>query len=398
MSAREIITDVYWVGANDWDRRLFDELIPLPRGTSYNAYLIRGKEKTALIDTVDPRKEEELLQNIRSLGISSIDYLVVNHAEQDHSGSIPRILKEFPGIKVVTNPTCQEFLRSLLLLPEGVFHPVQDGETLPLGGCTLEFLITPWVHWPDTMLTYFQEEYILFTCDFFGSHLASSDLYAQDMTRMYEAAKRYYAEIMMPFRVNIKNHLERLKGYKIRMIATSHGPIWKDPNFIMDAYAEWVSDAVKNEVVIVYVSMHGSTRRMVNYLVDGLTKRGILAKPYNLTVTDLGELAIDLVDAATIVIGTPTVLFNPHPTTLHAAHIIRILRPKAKNAAVIGSYGWGGKTLRILTDMFSGSTINFLDPVLIKGYPREEGFHALDALADAIAARHRDDSLVVKDT
>jgi flavorubredoxin len=398
MSAREIIPDLYWVGANDWDRRLFDELIPLPQGTSYNAYLLRGKEKTALIDTVDPRKEEELLQNLRSLDISSIDYLVVNHAEQDHSGSIPRILKEFPEMKVVTNAKCAEFLQSLLPIPQDVFHPVQDGETLPLGDYTLEFLITPWVHWPETMLTYFQEEHILFTCDFFGSHLASSYLYAQDMSRMYEAAKRYYAEIMMPFRVSIKNHLERLKGYEIRLIAPSHGPIWREPDFIMGAYGEWVSDLVKNEVVIAYVSMHGSTRKMVDYLVDGLMKRGMLVKPYNLTVTDLGELAVDLMDAATIVIGTPTVLFNPHPTALHAAHVIRILRPKARNAAVIGSYGWGGKTLRVLTDMFSGSTMNFLDPVLIKGYPGDESFRALDALADAIAVRHQDDSLVVKDT
>ncbi|MDD1678687.1 MAG: FprA family A-type flavoprotein [Methanomicrobiales archaeon] len=397
MTYREIVPGLCWVGANDWDRRLFDELIPLPQGTSYNAYLIRGKEKTALIDTVDPRKEGVLLENLRSLGLSSIDYLVVNHAEQDHSGAIPCILEAFPGIKIVTNAKCQEFLQSHLLLADDVFYPVQDRDTLSLGDRTLEFLITPWVHWPETMLTYLQEDKILFTCDFFGSHLASSDLYARDLPRIYEASKRYYAEIMMPFRVNINTHLERLKDYEIRMIATSHGPIWDDPEFILDAYADWVSDRVKNEVMIAYVSMHGSTRAMVDYLVDALVKRGVTVKLYNLAVTDLGEMAISLVDAGTIVIGTPTVLFNPHPTALYAAHLVRILRPKARYAAVIGSYGWGGKTLRVLSDMFSGSTMKFLDPVLVKGYPTEEGFRALDRLADSIAERHRDDPLVIKD-
>ncbi len=398
MSAREIVSRLYWVGANDWDRRLFDELIPLPQGTSYNAYLIQGEEKTALIDTVDPRKEDDLIENLRTLGVTAIDYLVVNHAEQDHSGTIPRILKEFPGIQVVTNTKCQELLQALLLLPEDVFHTVGDGDTLDLGGRTLEFLITPWVHWPETMLTYLQEEQILFTCDFFGSHLASSDLYAQDRSRIYEAAKRYYAEIMMPFRVSIKHHLERLKEYPIQMIATSHGPIWKDPDIIRDAYADWVSDGVKNEVIIAYVSMHGSTHAMVDYLVDALVQRGVSVKPFNLTVTDLGELAISLVDAGTIVLGTPTVLFNPHPTALYAAHVVRILRPKARYAAVIGSYGWGGKTLRVLSDMFSGSSMQFLDPVLIKGYPADEGLRALDALADTIAKKHQEDPLVEKKT
>ncbi len=394
MSVREVNPHLHWVGANDWDRRLFDELIPLPQGTSYNAYLIRGTEKTALIDTVNPTKQDELVDNLRALGISAIDYLVVNHAEQDHSGSIPRILREFPGIRVVTNAKCREFLQSLLLLPDDVFLVIEDGGTLSLGDRTLEFMITPWVHWPETMLTYLQEDQILFTCDFFGSHLASSDMFAQDMPRMYEAAKRYYAEIMMPFRVSIQHHLERLKRYQIRMIATSHGPIWDKPEFILNSYSDWVSDRVQNEVIIAYVSMHGSTRAMVDYLTSALIRRGISVKPYNLTVTDLGELAISLVDAGTLIFGTPTVLFNPHPTSMFAAHLVRILRPKARYAAVIGSYGWGGKTLRVLSDMFSGSSMQFLDPVLIKGFPTEEGYRLLDQLADSIAKKHREDPLV----
>ncbi|MDD1673341.1 MAG: FprA family A-type flavoprotein [Methanomicrobiales archaeon] len=396
MTYREITHGLYWVGANDWDRRLFDELIPLPDGTSYNAYLIRGSKKTVLIDTVDPTKETELLENLRSLGIASLDYVVVNHAEQDHSGAIPCILKEFPEAKVITNEKCREFLRSLLMLPENVFSVVKDGDTLSLGDRTLEFLITPWVHWPDTMLTYLREDQLLFTCDFFGSHLATSDLYARERMRVYEAAKRYYAEIMMPFRVSIKNHLERLKKYEIRTIATSHGPIWDDPQSIIDAYTGWVSDQVENEVIIAYVSMHGSTKKMVDHLVDGLIQRGIKVKPLNLTVTDVGELAKSLVDAATIVIGTPTVISNPHPSAVCAAHLIRVLRPKARYATVIGSYGWGGKTVQVITELLSVSSMKFLDPVILKGYPADEGYAALDVLADTIAQKHEQDPLVIK--
>jgi flavorubredoxin len=394
MSARELVSGVDWVGAIDWDRRLFDELIPLPDGTSYNAYLIRGTEKTALIDTVDPTKTEDLLANLRSLGITFIDYLVVNHAEQDHSGSIPRILQEYPGIRVVTNEKCRDLLKSLLLLPDDVFFTIHDGETLFLGDRTLEFLITPWVHWPETMLTYLKEEKILFSCDFFGSHLASSDLYVQEKSRIYAAAKRYYAEIMMPFRGSIKNHLERLKGYDLRRIAPSHGPIWDDPEFILSAYANWVSDRVKNEVVIVYVSMHGTTATMVSYLINALMKRGITVKPFNLTVTDLGDLATALVDTATIIVGTPTTLFHPHPAAVYATHLVRVLRPKARYVTIIGSYGWGGKTVKVITEMLDGSQLEILDPVVIQGFPREKEYESLDHLADTIVAKHREDALV----
>ncbi len=395
MSARKIAPGIHWVGAIDWDRRLFDELIPLPDGTSYNAYLIQGSEKTALIDTVDPTKEEVLVQNLRSLGIDSIDYLVVNHAEQDHSGSIPRILREYPGIRVVTNETCRDLLKSLLLLSDDVFFPIQDAETLSLGeGTTLEFLITPWVHWPETMLTYLREEKILFPCDLFGSHLATSDLCVREKSRTCRAAKRYYAEIMMPFRGSIKNHLQRLKDYEIRRIAPSHGPIWDIPEEILSSYAGWVRDQVQNEVVIAYVSMHGTTEAMVSSLIDALLERGVTVQPFNLTVTDLGDLATALVDAATIVVGTPTTLFYPHPAAVYATHLIRVLRPKARYATIIGSYGWGGRTVDVITEMLSRSQMEILDPVLIRGFPTDPDYQALERLAETIATRHREDAMV----
>jgi len=389
MVVREVKPGIHSVGAIDWDRRLFDELIPLPDGTSYNAYLIRSSEKTVLIDTVDPTKERELIDNLVELGINNIDYVIANHAEQDHSGAIPKILQLHPNAKVLTNPKCKDMLKDLLLIPDGKFIEVDDGELVSLGEKTLQFIYAPWVHWPETMFTYLREDKILFTCDFLGSHLATSDLFVADEARVYEAAKRYYAEIMMPFRTAIKKNLEKTKDLEMEIVATSHGPIYNKPEFIINAYRDWISDEVKNEVVIPYVSMHGSTKRMVDYFVDALIRRGITVKPFNLTKTDIGELAMALVDAATLVIASPTVLIGPHPSVVYATYLVNALRPKLKFASVIGSYGWGGKMLEQITGALTNLRVEILDPVVIKGFPEEEDFRALDRLADGILDKHK---------
>lgn len=395
MAVREIKKDVYYVGAIDWDRRLFDELIPLPDGTSYNTYLIKGSEKIALIDTVDPSKEHELIENLQKLEVEKIDYVIANHAEQDHSGTIPKILELYPEAKVVTNPRCKDFLKDLLLISEDRFIVVNDHETLSLGDKTLEFILAPWVHWPETMFTYLREDKILFTCDFLGSHLATSDLVIADETKVYEAAKRYYAEIMMPFRKIIKKHLEKIRDLEIETIAPSHGPIYNRPEFILNAYKEWISDDVKNEVVIPYISMHGSTEKMVHYFVDVLIEKGITVKPFNLTKTDIGELAVALVDAATIVIASPMVLAGAHPNIVCATYLVNALKPKLKFACIIGSYGWGGKMVKQIKEMLTNLKVEILEPVVVKGYPKEEDFKSLNILADEIFKKHEKLGLIV---
>jgi flavorubredoxin len=390
MKPRKIRSGVYWVGAIDWDRRLFDELIPLPDGTSYNSYLIKGSEKTALIDTVDPSMESVLLNRLKQAGVKNIDYVIANHAEQDHSGTIPPVLEKYPTAKVVTTPRGKDMLIGLLLIPEDKFITVSDGETLSLGDKTLEFIHAPWVHWPETMLTYLREDKVLFPCDLFGSHLATTDLYVTDGEQVYEAAKRYYAEIMMPFHTNIQNHLEKLKGYEIDIIAPSHGPAYDKPSFILEAYRSWVFDPPKNIVVLPYISMHGSTKEMVDYLVEALAERGVTVRQFNMTKTDIGKLAIALVDAATMVIGTPTILVGPHPNIVYAAFLANALRPKLQFVSAIGSYGWGGKAVEQLQGMIPNLKVEVLQPVIIKGFPREEDFKALDNLASTIAEKHKE--------
>jgi flavorubredoxin len=391
MGTRQIRPGVVSVGAIDRDRRLFDELIPLPEGTSYNAYLVKGSAGTALIDTVDPSKDGDLLSHLDELKVDHLDYLISNHAEQDHSGVIPRILSRYPSAHVITTPRGKELLIPLLHIPDEKITTVQDRETLSLGDRTLEFVHAPWVHWPETMFTYLREERILFTCDLFGSHdaYATGEPAVGDLGRVYWGAKRYYAEIMMPFRVLIQGHLEKIKPLPIDIIAPSHGPMYTKPEQILAGYRDWVSDSVKNEVVIAYVSMHHSTAAMVSHLEKALTDRGIVAIPFNLTVTDIGELAMALVDTATVIIGTPTILTGPHPSAIYATYLVKLLKPKARACGVIGSYGWGGKTVKEITGILQGLPVEFLEPVLVKGFPETEDLKALDRLADAIAEKHR---------
>ena len=207
MKARKIKDRIFWMGSVDWDSRLFDSLIPLPDGTSYNAYLVEGSEKTALLDTVDPPMADELLAQLKD--VPTIDFVVSHHAEQDHSGTIPQILERYPKAKLVCTPKAKSMLADLLRVPDDRCVAVEDGDTISLGDKTLTFIHTPWVHWPETMVTMLEQDRILFSCDFFGSHIATTDLFVTDEGRVYEAAKRYFAEIMMPFRPVIRKNLAK---------------------------------------------------------------------------------------------------------------------------------------------------------------------------------------------
>jgi len=385
--AREIRPGVSWMGAIDWDRRLFDELIPLPDGTSYNAYLIRGSEKTALIDTADPAKSAEFLSQLDS--VDRLDLLIIQHVEQDHSGCAPLVLDRYPEIQVISSPKAKPMIADHLGIPEDRITAVADGETLSLGDRTLEFIHAAWVHWPETMLTYLREEKMLFTCDLFGSHLATDELFAAGNPRICDAAKRYFAEIMMPFSNLIRGHLTKLAPYDIEMICPSHGPVRDDPSVIIDAYDHWVNDAPKNLVLLPYTSMHNSTRQMVDHLVGALSERGIHVEPFNMTTTDIGEYAVHLVDAATVVFATPTVLVGPHPSIVFTAYLTAALRPKLLYAAAIGSYGWAGKAAEQTQALCGNLKVEWLDPVFTKGQPKTETLEALDTLADQIAEKHK---------
>jgi flavorubredoxin len=388
MKARPITPNVDWVGAVDWERGLFDALIPLPDRTSYNAYLIRGSEKSALVDAVEPNLVYILMNRLE--GVEKIDYILSLHAEQDHSGGLTTVMEKYPQAQLIASPKGRENLSTHLSIPAERIHAVQDGEMLSLGDRNLQFIHIPWVHWPDTLAAYLVEDKLLFTSDFFGSHLATSNLYASaDEGRVYAAAKRYYAQIMMPLRGMAQKNLEKLAVLEPAFIAPSHGPIYDRPAFILDAYRQWMGGPLRNVVVLPFVSMHGSTLKMAAYFSERLAENSVAVEPFDLTSTDIGRIAEALVDAPTLVVGTPTMLGGPHPGVVGAAYLVNMLKPRLKYLSVIGSYGWGGRTVDFLTEMLSGLKAETLPPVLCKGLPKPADFQALDALADAIAERHQ---------
>jgi len=390
MKFQEIKNGIYYCGLNDCDRKIFDELIPLENGTTYNSYLVKGSEKTAIIDTMYPKMTDIYLKNLDDNGIKKVDYIIENHGEQDHSGSIPALLKKFPEALVITNAKVAENIISMVGVSEEKIKIVGNNDELSLGDKTLQFILSPGVHWPDTMFTYIKEDNVLATCDFLGAHYTFSDVFAVKSEELTKSAKRYYAEIMMPFRMMCKKYTQLVKDMQVDMILPSHGPIYKNPEYILDLYSDWTSDTPKNLVVMPYVSMYGSTESMINYLSDKLESRGIKTFKYDIIDGDLGDLAMHLVDAATIVLGTSMVLAGPHPASVNIAYLASVLRPKAKFAALIGSYGWGGKLFDLIGQLLAPLKLDVVaEPLQVKGKPKPEDFKKLDLIVDSIAEKHK---------
>ncbi len=394
MKFQEIKNNIYYCGLNDCDRRIFDELIPLEHGTSYNSYLVKGSEKTAIIDTMYPPKTTEYLKRLAENQIGKVDYIIANHGEQDHSGSIPALLEKFPNAIVLTNPKCAENIKNMLHVPAEKIREITDGEEVSLGDKTLKFIFAPGVHWPDTMFTYIKEDNVICTCDFLGAHYTFSDVFAVESKELEKSAKRYYAEIMMPFRTMCQKYTKMIKEMNVDMILPSHGPVYKNPSFILDLYADWTSNDPKNLVVLPYVSMYNSTKEMIDRLAEDLNKEGIETFKFDIVDDDLGDLAMALVDAATIVMGTSMVLAGPHPMAVNVAYLAAVLRPKAKFASIIGSYGWGGKLFDIIVNLLAPLKLDLIEPIQIKGKPTDEDFKKVDEMAKTILEKHKSIGLV----
>lgn len=364
----EIAKGVYWVGVKDWNRRLFDALIPLPQGTTYNAYLVKGESKTALIDTVNPGFERELQEKINQIAdLTSVNYVVMNHAEPDHAGGIPHLMRESKAILITTEKGAK-MAQIYYKVPEERIKTVKDGETFGLGGKTLKFIEAPWLHWPETMFTYLVEDKILFPCDFLGSHTAFG-FYDDEVEDVLSLAKRYFGEIMMPFRKMGEKALEKIDKLDIAIIAPSHGLVYRNPQRIIKAYQEWTAGKTKEKVIIVYVTMWSSTQAMINTMVETLLSEGIEVTLYHLPTADIGDIAKELVDSPAIVLGMPTVLGGMHPLAAYASYLVRALRPPLKYGVILSSYGWGGGALRQAQEILEPTKIEAVGALEINGPP-----------------------------
>jgi flavorubredoxin len=362
-------------------------LLPLSHGTTYNAYLVQGSEKTALIDTVEPEFLDVLLANLE--GVKKIDYIVSHHAEQDHSGSIPVLLKKFPGATLLCLQKNKEMLQDLMTIPDDRIQVVADGGEVSLGNKTIRFMFCPWVHWPETAITYIPEDKVLFPCDFLGSHHSFTNIFAGDNPDVYKGAKEYYVQIMMLYAKMTAKHLDRIKVLDIEYICPSHGSVYDKPQIILDLYEKWMRGEPENLALIAYVSTHGSTKLMAEHLQAALEKRGVKVALKDLVTVPLNELAGFLTDAATIVLGSSVIMAALHPVAVSTAFLLDRLKPKAKFAAVIGSYGWSPNPLKNAAELLPSWKVEVVGAVIAKGHPKTEELAELDALADTIAAKHR---------
>ncbi len=383
----QISKDVFSVGVKDWNRRIFDSLIPLPQGTTYNSYLLKGKEKTVLIDTVNPGFENELIQRINQITeIKNIDFLIMNHAEPDHAGTIPVIMDMSKKAILISTEKGAEMAQTFFNIPIKRIKVVKDGDKIDIGGKTLQFVDAPWLHWPETMFTYVIEDKILFPCDFFGAH-TSAGIYDNDVEELIHFAKRYYGEIMMPFNRMGSKAMEKIKDLKIDIIAPSHGPIYKNPKKILNAYEKWTKGETKEKVIIVYVSMWKSTEKMINTITETLLSHNIQISKFDLTNSDIGDIARELVDARAIVLGVPTVLGGMHPLGIYASYLVRALRPPLRYGVVLSSYGWGGGALRQVSEILGPTGLEVVGTHEIKGPPKDNDYKKIIELGEQLVSK-----------
>ena len=366
---------------------MFDALVPLPQGTTYNSYLVKGEYKTALIDTVNPGFEAEFEARINQVSnVEDIDYVIMDHAESDHAAAIPYMLGKNSKAKLLATKRGADAAKVYFNIPEDKIKIVTDGEIIDLGGKTLRFIVAPMLHWPETMFTYLEEDGVLFPGDFFGLHTAYG-FYDDQVPEMIPFAQRYFGEIMMPYKAMGKRALDKIRDLDIKMIAPSHGPIHRNPERIIEVYEKWVVGETLEKVLVVYTTMWKSTEKMVKQLAETLEEKGVEVSVYNLAFADIGEIAKDLVDARGIVLGTPTVAGRMHPLAVYAAHLVSILKPPAKYGVVLTSYGWSKGALSHASDMLGPTGLEVVGAVEVNGPPSLEDLSVIRAIAERLAGK-----------
>lgn len=314
----------------------------------------------------------------------------MNHAEPDHTGSIPHLMLINNKAMLVTTGRGAKMAQAFYRVPEKRTKIVSDQETIDLDGKRLRFIEAPMLHRPETMFSYLEENKVLFSCDFFGSHVAKG-LYDEEVEDLIVHAERYFSEIIMPFRTMAEKALEKTKGLKIDMIAPSHGPIHRNTQRILEAYSKWAGGETKRKATTVYVTMWNSTERMIHPITDALASEDIEIALYSLTSADVGDVAKDLADSRAIVLGTPTVLGGMHPLALYATYLVKALRPPTKFVVVLSSYGWGGGAVKQVQEILGPSKIEVVGAMEVKGPPSESDIKQIIELGKNLAKKIKEE-------
>jgi len=382
----EIAGNVYYVGSKDPNLRKFDALIHLPCGTSYNSYLVKGDNKTALIDTVAPGFQNELLAKLRQLiDINKIDYLVMNHAEADHASAIPQIMEASSAILLTTAKGAKMAERFFDVRPDRI-KIVDFERPLDLGGKTLKFMDAPWLHWPETMFTYIPEDKILFSGDFFGGHI-SYGIYDSDVHNAIPVAKSYFAEIMMPFRNWGKKALDKISELDIAVVAPTHGPIYKNLKPLLENYRVWCSGETLEKAIVAYATIWGGTGEMAEIIAESLKSNGITVKLYNMGTTEFAEISADLIDSRGLALVTPTILGNMHPLPTSFMNIAKLFKAAFKYGAVVTSYGWSKSGTKYAMEAMEAAKIEVVGSVEVNGPPLDEDIKSICELGENLAAK-----------
>lgn len=379
MAIVELAKHVHWVGAKDPGLTVFDIVIPTGHGTTYNAYLVRGGEKSALIDCVKHPFAGDLFRNIEEhLPVEQLDFVVINHSEPDHAGGLVDLLERNPDVTVYLSRSAKTFVDNLVHAGYS-FHLVSDGDELSLGGKTLRFLNTPFLHWPDTILTYLVEDRILFPCDFLGAHYASPEYFNDELKRPEQARQAfefYYSTIMRPYKDHILRAIEKVKALPVDMIAPSHGPILrKDPLSYLAWYEERasvMSRVKEKKVAIVYASAYGNTASMAEHAAEGVRAAGLVATLMNSIEVPMHQIIDEIEESVGFLIGTPTLNSNvPQPILMLIASLV-YLNVRGMRASVFGSYGWSGEAIKTVQDILTSMRIKVApDPIRVRMSPSE---------------------------
>lgn len=391
---RQIKNNVYWIGKIDWELQEFHGSdFSINSGSSQNAYLIQ-EEKTILIDTVWKPHNEEFVANLKSeIDLSTIDFIVMNHGEVDHSGSLPELMKEIPNTPIYCTANAVKSLVGQYKHPEWDYRVVKTGDSVDIGnGKSLVFVEMPMLHWPDSMATYMTEDNILFSNDAFGQHYAVDELFNDkaDQCVLYAEALKYYANILSPFSMLVAKKIKEIVGLNlpIDIIAPSHGANWReDPLQIVNLYAKWASNYQENQITVVYDTMWDGTKKLAHRFAQTLsaTYPDTVVKVFNIAMEDKNDIITEVFKSKAIAVGSPTVGNDILSTTAGWLHFLKEMKLKGKKAAVFGCYGWSGEGNKKLRAHLTEAGFSVIEEeVRCNWNPAEEELRAVDELAKAL--------------
>jgi flavorubredoxin len=388
---QEVINKVFWVGVRHADLEMFDELFPTHNGTTYNSYVVRGEQKTALIDTVKAPFTDEFFAKVEAAcGLDQIDLVVINHTEPDHSGALARLLEKRPDLPVYCSRPAQNFLSQLLNKPFNA-QVVSDGDEIDLGGRTLRFMLAPYLHWPDTMFTYLVEDAVLFPCDAFGAHYCAKKLFDDEIPDFSQDFHFYFDCIMRPFKEKVRAAVAKVDELELKMICPSHGPIRRiDPRAVVDAYRRWSAlppDQPKPRALMLTLSSHGKTRSMAAAMREELEEQNFNVVELHLCEMRDSDLRDELELADLILVGTSTINRDAPPPVWHALSLFSLVTPKAKVAAAFGSFGWSGEAVKLVEERLKGLRFKLPVPGLrLRFAPTEDDLRECREFAGQLVA------------